>query len=112
MSVFLASQDLPLSPLNLAAGGVMIALAMAVAASAAISLRRRDRARLGSTTRRMFRALGVRRGDRRLIDLLARRMGAPGAALLFSRGCFDRAAAFAPGTERLRLAALRGRLFG
>ena len=109
--MFLAAENLSLSPIRLVAGGLMIAVALAVATCAAISLLRRDRATLGPTTRRMCRALGVARSDRRLIDLLARQHSAPGAALLVSRGCFDRAALNAAGSDKARLAALRRRLF-
>jgi hypothetical protein len=111
LSTFLAVENLPLDPLNVAVGGLMIAVAMSMGAVALLSLGRRDRAQLGPTMRRLCRALGVARRDRRLIRDLARRAGAPGAALLVSRGCFDRAAVEAATPEHARLAALRRRLF-
>lgn len=111
MSGFVAVENLPLDPLNLAAGGLMIAVAVALGAVALLSLGRRDRAQLGPTMRRLFRALRVARIDRRLIRDLARRAGAPGAALLVSRGCFDRAAVEPAAPDQARLAALRRRLF-
>jgi hypothetical protein len=111
MSTFVAVENLPLDPLNLAVGGLMIAVAMIMGAFATLSLGRRDRAQLGPTMRRLCRALRVARPERRLIRTLARRVGAPGPALLVSRGCFDRAAAAAPVPDQARIAALRRRLF-
>jgi hypothetical protein len=96
---------------NVAAGAVMVAVASALGAAAALSLRRRDLAQLGPTTRRLSRALRLARGERRLIAAAARRGGAPGAALLVSRGCFDRAAAAAGPADQPRLARLRVKLF-
>ncbi len=111
MSMFAAVENLPLEPLNLAVGGLMVAGAASLGAAALLSLGRRDRAQRGPTMRRLCRAFRVARSDRRLIRDLARRAGTPGAALLVSRGCFDRAAVAAPEPDHSRIAALRRRLF-
>lgn len=104
--------EFSLSPQRLLTGLMLICPAAALAASAIVSLVRRDRARLGPTTRRLCRALGVGVSERRLLDHLARGLGVPnGASLLVSRGCFDAAVARAGPGERRRLVAVRRRVF-
>jgi hypothetical protein len=102
-------------PERIFAGVAIAVVAAGVFAVSAWSLRRRDRNRLGPTTRRLCRALRVRRGDRKLLDRLAGAVGAPSAApMLISRGCFDAAVARTGliDDERRRVDNLRRHLFG
>ncbi len=107
----LAGLDMVFSPERIMLGSVLVLLAVALATAAFASLVRRDRARLGPTTRRFCHAVGVGTSDRRLLEDLANIVGVPCAALLVSRGCFDAAAAHASATEARRLAAIRQRVF-
>ena len=61
-----------LSPERLLIGAVLICLAITLATTAIVSLVRRDRARLGGTTRRLCRAMRIGASDRRLLERLAR----------------------------------------
>ena len=103
-----------LQPQRVLLGGVMAVMSIALALTAIGSLVRRDRARLGPTTRRFCRALTVGASDRRLLNSLARLVGAASpASLLLSRGCFDTAVSRlrTTRTEAGRIAALRRRVF-
>lgn len=92
-------------------GAFIVLVAVLLGGAAISSLVRRDRARLGPTTRRFLHALRIGTAERRLLERRARGIGVPCAALLVSRGCFDAAAAQAPATDARRLAAIRGRVF-
>ena len=107
----LAGPDTLLSTERILLGAALVFLATALATAAIASLVRRDRARLGPTTRRFCHAVSVRRSDRRLLEGLAHVVGVPCAALLISRGCFDAAASHASVSEARRLAAIRKRVF-
>lgn len=107
-----AGGEFSLIPQRLLMGLMLICPAVALAALAIVSLVRRDRARLGPTTRRLCRTLGVGVSERRLLEHLARGLGVPsGASLLVSRGCFDAAVARAGPGVRQRLVAVRRRVF-
>ncbi len=112
----LAGPGTVLSPQRLLIGGVLICVAITLATAAIVSLLRRDRARLGATTRRLCRAMRIGASDRRLLDRLARGMGEGppvfAASLLVSRGCFDAAASRARARDARRLESVRRRLFG
>jgi hypothetical protein len=55
-------------------------------------LAQRDRAALNPELRRVCRALGISRSQRRALSVVARRAGLSSAAsMLVSRGCFDHA---------------------
>ncbi len=110
----LAGPGTALSLERLLIGAVLICLAITVGTTAIVSLVRRDRARLGATTRRLCRAMRIGASDRRLLDRLARGRAGPvyTASLLVSRGCFDAAASRAATRDARRLAAVRRRLFG
>ena len=73
-----------------------------------------DRLRQGAAYRRLGRALGLARRDRRLVWHVAREARLPcPASLLISAGCFDHAARRSisrPGRSQ-RLAAIRRRVF-
>ena len=86
---------LPGVPLGrLLVAGFVFAMALALMVLATRSLLRRDRARYGPTCRRVCSSLGIRDGERRLLERLARRAGVPSAAtLLISRGSFEAAVA-------------------
>ncbi len=107
----LAGPDGVLSPERILVGAVLVFVSATVAMTAIVSLVQRDRARLGPTTRRLCRAVGVGAADRRLLESLARGVGVPCAAMLVSRGCFEAAAAHASATEARRLSAIRRRVF-
>ncbi len=107
----LAGLDMVFSPGRIALGSVLVLLAAALGTAAVTSLVRRDRDRLGPTTRRFCRGLGVGTSDRQLLEDLSHLAGVPCAALLVSRGCFDAAAAHASASEARRLAAIRRRVF-
>ena len=109
--ILLAGPDTVYSPERIMLGSALVFLAATLATTAIASLVRRDRARLGPTTRRCCRAVSVGIWDRRLLEGLARIVGVPCAALLVSRGCFDAAAAHASASETRRLAAIRQRVF-
>ncbi len=93
-------------------GFVLVVVGLVIAAAAASSLFRRDRARLGPTTRRLCRGLRLSHADRRLLQRVAG-PGAGAAAMLLSRGCFDHEVARygANAAETRRLDALRRRVF-
>ncbi len=107
----LAGRDTVFSPERIMLGSALVFLAAMLAAAAIASLVRRDRARLGPTTRRFCRAVSVGTSDRRLLEDLAHIVGVPCAALLVSRGCFDAAAVHASANEARRLVAIRQRVF-
>ncbi len=107
----LAGLDMVFSPERIMLGSALVLLAAALATAAVASLVRRDRARLGPTTRRFCHAVGVGTSDRRLLEDLAHIVGVPCAALLVSRGCFDAATTHASASEARRLAAIRQRVF-
>ena len=107
----LAVSDTLLSAERILLGSALVFLAATLATAAIASLVRRDRARLGPTTRRFCCAVSVRKSDRRLLAGLAHVIGVPCAALLVSRGCFDAAAVHASASEARRLAAIRKRVF-
>ena len=107
----LAGLEMVLSPGRIMLGLALVLLAVALGTAAITSLVRRDRARLGPTTRRFCHAVGVGTSDRRLLEDLSHIVGVPCAALLASRGCFDAAAAHASARETRRLAAIRQRVF-
>jgi hypothetical protein len=107
----LVGPDTVLSPERIMLGSAIMLLAATLATVAIASLVRRDRARLGPTTRRFCRTLSVRRSDRRLLESLSHILGVPCAALLVSRGCFDAAAVHASVSEARRLTAIRKRVF-
>jgi len=110
----LAGPGTVLSPGRLLLGAVLICLAITLATAAIVSLVRRDRQRLGATTRRLCRAMRIRASDRRLLERLARALAGPvyAASLLVSRGCFDAAASRATPCDARRLTSLRRRVFG
>jgi hypothetical protein len=108
----LAGTDSVLSPERIMLGSAIMLLAATFATAAIASLVRRDRARLGPTTRRFCHAVSVGPSDRRLLESLSHIVGVPCAALLISRGCFDAAAVHASASEARRLAAIRERVFG
>ena len=108
----LAGTDSVLSPERIMLGSAIMLLAATFATAAIASLVRRDRARLGPTTRRFCYAVSVGPSDRRLLESLSHIVGVPCAALLISRGCFDAAADHASASETRRLAAIRERVFG
>ncbi len=95
-------------------GGLLMAMALALATLATASLFRRDRARHGPASRRICRALGLTRSERRALGRVARIAKAPGAgSLVVSRGYFESAvglSAAAPADAR-SLAAIRGKVF-
>ena len=107
----LAGLDMVFSPERIMLGSVLVLLAATLGTAAIASLVRRDRARLGPTTRRFCHAVGVGTSDRRLLESLAHVVGVPCAALLVSRGCFDAAATHVAASEARRLAAIRERVF-
>ncbi len=74
-------------------GGVLVVLGVLLGAWVVMRMRSRDRLRQGPAYRRLGRALGLGRRDRRLVWHVAReaRLRCP-AALLVSSGCFDHAA--------------------
>ncbi len=99
----------------LLAGGLLVAMALALAMLALASLRRRDRAGHGPTSRRVCRALRLSGPEVRLLARVARSEQAPGAgSLLVSRGYFDAAvSSFAgPPDSARRLSAIRRKVFG
>lgn len=107
----LAGPDTVLSPERIMLGSAIMLLAAMLATAAIASLVRRDRARLGPTTRRFCHAVSVAPSDRRLLESLSQIVGVPCAALLVSRGCFDAAAVHASVSEARRLAAIRKTVF-
>jgi len=110
----LAGPGTVLSGQRLLLGAVLICLAITLATAAIVSLVRRDRQRLGATTRRLCRAMRIRASDRRLLERLARGLPGPvhAASLLVSRGCFDAAASRATTRDARRSIAVRRRVFG
>ena len=72
--------------------GLVTAMALASLTVGVLSLVSRDRARKGSTMRRLCRALALDAPQRRLLQNIASRTGVQcPATLLISSGCFDTA---------------------
>ncbi len=95
-------------------GGFVVAMGLALATTTVINLLRRHRSGRGPTSRRLCRALRVGPAEQRLLERVARRVGAPGAgSLLLSSGYFDWAIARAAVTtaQTKRLATVRQRVF-